>query len=57
MRSTNPKDEEDIDDTTMIKNGEVTNLYFVGIETMITPGKIFTDQNVRSPVTPRKGTI
>ena len=43
MQSTSPIDEEDIEDTTIRKTGDVNNQFFAGIETKITPEKIYTD--------------
>ena len=56
MRSKNPIDEEESDDTSINKTGEITNLAFAGIYMKGTPGKIYTDQTVRFAVTSRKGT-
>ena len=55
MQSTSPIDEEDIEDTTIRKTGEVNNQLFAGIETKITPDKIYTDRTRHFPITYIKG--
>ena len=43
-RSTKPIYEEDSEDTSINKTGDITNLELEGIEMMGTPGRTYTDQ-------------
>ena len=56
MWSNNNIDSEDSEETSINKTWDITNLELARIEMTRTPGKIYTDQNRRLPVTSIEGT-
>ena len=47
---------DEMEDAKIINKGKITNLVLAVIEHMGTPGRIYTDQNGRFPVTYTQGT-